>query len=155
MAFLKAEDAISGKQGKAFVTINGRVEELFYAKTVEATIEKTKADVPILGKTNVGKKAAGWSGTGTLTIYYFTSMFRALMLEYIKTGKDFYFDLQIVNEDPASTVGKQTSVLKDCNLDSVVAAAFDATSDDPLEEELPFTFDDFDLLDQFSAPIVR
>lgn len=77
------------------------------------------------------------------------------MMEYIKTGKDFYFDLQIVNEDPASTVGKQTSVLKDCNLDSVVAAAFDATSDDPLEEELPFTFDDFDLLDQFNAPVVR
>lgn len=42
MAFLKAEDAISGKQGKAFVTINGRVEELFYAKTVEATIEKRR-----------------------------------------------------------------------------------------------------------------
>lgn len=155
MAFLKAEDVISGKQGRAFITINGRVEELFYAKTVEATIEKTKADVPILGRTNVGKKATGWAGTGTLTIYYFTSRFRALMLEYIKTGKDFYFDLQIVNEDPASSLGKQTAVLKNCNLDSVIAASFDAGSEDPLEEEMPFTFDDFDLLDQFAAPKAR
>lgn len=152
MPFMKAEDAISGKQAKAFVTINGRVEELFYAKTGEATINKKKADVPILGKTNVGKKSAGWDGAGTLTIYYVTSLFRELTLTYIKTGQDFYFDLQVVNEDPSSSVGKQTAVVKNCNLDSIVWARFDATSDDPLEEEMPFTFDDVDLLDSFSAP---
>lgn len=151
MAVFNPEDAISGKQAKAFVTINGRVEELFYAKTGEATIEKNKADVPILGKTNVGKKAAGWSGSGTLTIYYVTSMFRALTLEYIKTGKDFYFDLQIVNEDASSNAGKQTVVLGKCNLDSIIAAKFDATSDDMLEEELAFTFSEYDILDQFNT----
>lgn len=155
MAFIKPEDAISGKQAKAFVTINGRVEELFYAKSLEATIEKNKADVPILGKTNVGHKAAGWTGSGTLTVYYFSSLFRQLMIEYVKTGRDFYFDIQVVNEDPASSVGKQTIVLKDCNLDSVVAATFDATTDDPLEEEMPFTFEDIDMLDQFNAPVAR
>ncbi|WP_018213746.1 phage tail tube protein [Desulfitobacterium hafniense] len=153
MAFLRAEDAVSGKQAKAFATINGRVEELFYAKSIEATIEKNKADVPILGRTNVGKKAAGWTGSGTLTIYYITSLFRQLMIDYVKTGRDFYFDLQIVNEDPASGVGKQTIVLKGCNLDSVTAASFDITSDDPLEEEMPFTFEDIDMLDQFSRPV--
>ncbi|MEM5816899.1 MAG: phage tail tube protein, partial [Desulfitobacterium hafniense] len=116
-------------------------------------IEKNKADVPILGRTNVGKKAAGWTGSGTLTIYYITSLFRQLMIDYVKTGRDFYFDLQIVNEDPASGVGKQTIVLKGCNLDSVTAASFDITSDDPLEEEMPFTFEDIDMLDQFSRPV--
>lgn len=152
MGYMNERDAISGKQATAYATINGRVEELFYAKTLEATIEKNKADVPILGRTSVGKKAAGWSGSGTLTVYYITSLFRKLTEEYIKTGRDFYFDLMVVNEDPSSTVGKQTVMLKNCNLDSVIAAKFDASSDDMLEEELAFTFDGYELNDEFSAP---
>lgn len=150
MAFFRNQDAISGKMARAYATINGRVEELFYAKSIEATIEKNKVDVPILGKTNTSQRSAGWSGTGTLTIYYVTSLFRQMMVDYVKTGRDFWFDLQVVNEDPVSSAGKQTVVLKNCNLDSVVIAQFDSTSDDMLEEELPFTFDDVDMLDQFN-----
>lgn len=148
--FFRKDDAISGKMAKAYATINGQVEELFYAKSIEATIEKNKVDVPILGRTSTPQRSSGWSGSGTLTIYYVTSMFRQLMIEYVKTGRDFWFELQITNEDPASSTGKQTTVLRGCNLDSVVIAQFDATTDDMLEEELPFTFDDADLLDQFN-----
>lgn len=149
--FFRESDAISGKQAKAFATINGRVEELFYAKSLEATIEKNKVDVPVLGKTNTPQRSAGWSGTGTLTVYYVTSVFRQLMRTYIQTGQDFWFDLMIVNEQPGSSTGKQTTFLKGCNLDSVSAAQFDATSDDMLEEELPFTFNDYDVKDQFNT----
>lgn len=148
--FFRESDAISGKQAKAFATINGRVEELFYAKSLEATIEKNKVDVPVLGKTNTPQRSAGWSGSGTLTIYYVTSTFRQLMRTYIQTGQDFWFDLMVVNEQPGSSTGKQTTFLKGCNLDSVIAARFDATSDDMLEEELPFTFHDYDIKDQFN-----
>lgn len=148
--FFRNQDAISGKMARAYATINGRVEELFYAKSIEATIEKNKVDVPVLGKTTTPQRSAGWSGSGTLTIYYVTSLFRQLMVEYVKTGRDFWFDLQVINEDPVSSAGKQTVVLKNCNLDSVVIAQFDATSDDMLEEEMPFTFDDVDILDSFN-----
>lgn len=151
MAFFRETDAISGKQAKAYATINGRVEELFYAKSLEATIEKNKVDVPVLGKTNTPQRSAGWSGTGTLTVYYVTSTFRQLMRAYIRTGQDFWFDLMVVNEEPNSATGKQTTFLKGCNLDSVIAARFDATSDDMLEEELPFTFNDYDVKDQFNT----
>lgn len=142
-------DAISGKQAYAYIKINGRQEELFYAKSLEATIEKNKVDVPVLGRTNTPQRAAGWSGSGTLTIYYVTSVFRRLMLDYIKTGRDFWFDLYVVNEDPQSNAGKQSVMLKNCNLDSVIIAKFDASSDDMLEEEMPFTFSDVELLDEF------
>jgi len=142
-------DAISGKQAQAFITINGRREELFDVKSLEATIEKNKVDVPVLGRTNTPKRAAGWSGSGTLTIYCVTSLFRKLMLEYIRTGRDFYFDLYVVNDDPQSSAGRQAVTLKNCNLDSVVIAKFDASSDDVLEEELPFTFSDVLLHEEF------
>jgi|SRR5690606_10357625 len=150
MSFMKASDAISGKQAKCFVTIDGNVHEIFYARTGTCTIEKVKADVPSLGRTNVGKKSTGWNGTGTLTIYYVTSLFRELMIRYIKTGQDFNFDMQIVNEDPQSSAGRQAIAVKNCNLDSLVLAQFDATTEDVLEEELAFSFDDADLLEQFT-----
>ncbi|RAV19727.1 phage tail tube protein [Paenibacillus contaminans] len=151
MPFFRETDAISGKMAKAYVIIDGRTEELFYAKSLEATIEKNKVDVPVLGRTNTPQRSQGWSGSGTLTIYYVTSVFRQLMRTYIQTGQDFWFDLMIVNEQPGSGTGKQTTYLKGCNLDSVIAARFDASSDDMLEEELPFTFHDYDVIDKFNT----
>lgn len=151
MGVFNVKDAISGKTARAFVTVNGRVEELLYGKTGEATAEKNKVDVPVLGKTNTPQRAAGWKGTGTLTVYYVTSMFRELMINYIKTGEDFWFDLMMVNEQPGSAAGKQTIILKNCNVDSLILSKFDATSDDMLEEEIPFTFEDVDMPDMFNT----
>ena len=71
---------------------------------------------------------------------------------YAKNGKDTYFDLTIVNEDPTSSIGKQTVTLYNCNIDSVILAKLD-TDSDSLEEDLDFTFDDFDILDSFGNPI--
>lgn len=152
MAFLRARDAISGQEGRAYATINGNVEEMFYVKTLEATVEKQKSEMKALGRRGTQHKANGWTGTGSMTIYYVTTRFRQLMLDYIKTGKDAYFDIQIVNEDPSSSIGRQTVVLKNVNLDNVIMAKVD-TESEFLEEETNFTFDDVDILDSFVAPI--
>lgn len=153
MPFLKAGDTISGQEGRAYATINGQVEEMFYVKNLEATAEKRKSEVRTLGRRGTQHKSTGWTGSGNMTIYYVTSLFRQLMLNYIKTGKDTYFDVTIVNEDPTSTIGKQTVVLKDVNLDSVIVAKLD-TESDALDEDIDFTFEDVDVLDSFGAPIL-
>lgn len=149
--FLHAGDTISGQEGRAYATIDGQVEEMFYVKTLEATVEKKKTEVKTLGRRGTQHKASGWDGKGNMTIYYVTSRFRQLMLQYVKTGRDAYFDIQIVNEDPTSTIGKQTVVLKNVNLDSVVIAKLD-TESEVLDEDSDFTFDDVDILDSFVAP---
>lgn len=151
MGFMKANDTLSGQEARAYTTIDGQVEEMFYAKNLEATVEKNKADVKTLGNRVTQHKATGWSGSGSMTIYYATSKFRKMMLEYIKKGKDVYFDIQVINEDPTSSLGKQTTVLKNVNLDSIIMAHFDVDSD-ALEEEISFTFDDVDILDEFNEP---
>lgn len=153
MSFLKAGDTISGQEGRAYATINGNVEEMFYVKNLEATAEKRKTALKMLNKRGEQNKAAGWVGTGSMTIYYVTSMFRKMMLEYIKTGKDTYFDIIIVNEDPGATIGKQTTTLKNVNLNSVVMAKLDVDSDS-LEEDADFTYDDVDMPDVFNAPVM-
>ncbi len=151
MAFLKSRDAISGQEGRAYMTIGGRVEELMGVKNIEATIEKSKAEMKVVGKRGTQHKANGWNGTGSMTIYYFTTKFRQMMLDYVRTGKDLYFDLQIINEDPTSTVGKQTIMLKNVNLDGVIMAKLDSEAE-MLDEEISFTFDDVAIMDQFTDP---
>ena len=152
MAYLRAGDTISGQEGKATAVIDGNVQDLFFVKTVEATFEKNKSEVKTLGHRGVQHKGTGWSGSGSMTLYYVTSLFRKMALEYAKNGKDTYFDMTVVNEDPTSSIGKQTVVLYNCNIDSVILAKLD-TDSGSLEEDLDFTFDDFDILDSFGNPI--
>ncbi|GFN35821.1 phage tail tube protein [Tepidimicrobium xylanilyticum] len=149
MAFMRVEDVISGKMGKAYATINGEVHEMLYLKNIEGRVEKKKVEIPVLGKTGTQHKAGGWSGTGTATVYYATSKFRELMLEYIKTGKDTYFDILVENEDPTSNIGKQTVILKGVNLDSAIMAKLDIESE-TLDEEISFTFNDVDMPNKFN-----
>jgi len=148
MVFMRAEEAISGKMGKAFATINGEIHEMFYVKDIEARIEKKKTEIPVLGYTGTQHKAGGWSGKGQMTIYYVTSLFRKMMLEYVRTGRDIYFDIAIANDDPTSSTGRQVTLLKGVNLDSVLIAKLDVESE-ALDEEVPFTFNDVDMPEQF------
>lgn len=151
MGFLKAQDTISGREGRAYATFNGNVEELFYVKTIEATVEKTKSEIKTLGNRAVQHKSIGWTGSGTMTIYYITTKFRQLMMDYLTTGVDAYFDIQITNDDPASSAGTQTIVLEGVNIDSVIMAKLD-TESEILDEEVAFTFENVRILDAFSEP---
>lgn len=57
----------------------------------------------------------------------------------------------IENDDPESAAGKQTVLLSGVNLDATVLAKLDGDSDDPLDEDVDFTFEDWSMLDQFSG----
>lgn len=149
---LLASDTVNGQEGKAYATINGRVEEMFFVKDLEAKVEKQKTEIKTLGRRSTQHKANGWTGTGSATLYYVSTLFRNMMLQYMKTGKDTYFDMQIINEDPTGTIGKQTIVLKRVNIDSVIMAKLDVESE-TLEEDIDFTFEDVEMLDAFGTPI--
>ncbi len=145
----KKFDAISGKEGSAYVNIDGKNEELFCAKSVEAKIELSKSDVKCIGKRMVGSKTTGMKGTGTIKEYYGFPLFSELVYEFKKTGKPLYFDMVVRNTDPASSFGGQTVLLKDCSIDGITLAKLDGDSDDPLEDEIGFTFEDYDILEAF------
>lgn len=151
--FLRAGDTISGQEGKATANIDGNVQDMFFVKSLEATFDKQKVEVKTLGKRGTQHKGVGWSGAGSMTLYYVTTLFRQMALKYAKTGKDTYFDITIINDDPTSTIGKQTVVLYNCNIDSTILAKLD-TDSDTLDEDIDFTFDDFDILDSFGNPVV-
>jgi len=147
---MKAKDAISAKLAECYVTINGRRYNFMQAINLEASFEKDKTEVAILGKTGKGHKATGWNGTGSATFHYNTSIFRELLAKYKDSGEDVYFEIQVTNEDPTSSAGRQTLVFMDCNVDGGILAKFDADGE-ILDEDFDFTFEDFKMPEKFTA----
>ncbi len=145
---LKAWDAINGAEGRCIATIDGDVEDMIYVKDVEATVEKEKSEIKVLGQTGTKHKANGWKGKGKMTMYYATSLFRKMMAKYMDEGIDTYFDLLIENEDPTSDIGKQTIILKQVNIDDINIAKLDIGSKE-LDEELNFTFNGAEIRNEF------
>lgn len=146
---LKAKDTISASLAECFITIDGNRYNFMQAINLEAKVEKTKSEVPILGKTGKGNKSTGWKGTGSATFHYNSSIFRKILERYKNSGEDTYFDIQITNEDDTSEAGRQTVILKDCNIDGGILAKFDADGE-YLDEDMDFTFDDFEIPEEFN-----
>lgn len=146
---MHAKDTVSASLAECFVTIDGNRYNFMQAINLEAKYEKTKSKVPILGRTGKGNKATGWEGTGSATFHYNTSIFRELFMKFKETGEDIYFDIQVTNEDPTSSVGRQTVILKDCNLDGGILTKFDADAE-YLDEDIDFTFEDVEMPEKFN-----
>lgn len=148
---LKFKDTISGQEGMAYTEIDGRNEPMFYLKNINAVVEKQKVQGRTLGKRGDQNKTIGWGGTGSLTVYKVTSKFVEMAIDYVKNGRDLFFNITIVNEDPTSAIGAQRVLLVDVNLNSYPIALLDIDAE-ALEEEMDFTFDDLDLLEAFKQP---
>jgi len=148
---IAAQDLVAGSQGECYVTIEGNRYNFASIKELNIEFEKTKTEARVLGKTGTINKATGWKGTGDGTMYYNQSVLRMLLYRYAQTGEDVYFDIQVSNEDATSNRGRQTVIAKNCNTDGGVLAALNA-EDEILEEDISFTYDDFEIPEKFINP---
>lgn len=151
MGYLQAGDTISGREGTAFVTIDGQNFEMFELKNINAVVEMAKTEVNTLGKRSTQQKVTGASGTGSMTIHKVTSRYAKIALDYLKTGRTPNITIKITNDDPQSTIGRQTTLLKNVLFDSIIIASLDVDAE-VLEEDADFTFDDAELLETFKQP---
>ncbi|MBO1094959.1 phage portal protein [Enterococcus casseliflavus] len=149
--FLKAGDIISGREGTAFMTIDGRNVPMFWLKNIEAMVELIKTEVPVLGKRMNQQKVAGANGTGSMVIHKVTSEFAKIGIDYLKSGTIPEITIKVTNDDPNSTIGRQSTLISGVIFDSVPIAKLDIESE-TLDEDVSFTFSDADLLDQFNQP---
>lgn len=146
---MQAKDTLSAKLAQCYVPIGTNRYNFMQAIDFEAKFEKTKTEVPVLGKTGSGNKSTGWKGTASATFHYNTSIFRELMVQFKDTGEDVYFEIQVTNEDPTSSAGRQTMVFIDCNIDGGILAKFDADGE-YLDEDMDLTFEDFKMPESFA-----
>lgn len=146
---MKSKDSLQASLAQCYVTIEGRRYNFMNMISFESRFDKSTTEIPILGKTGKGNISTGWSGTFSGEAHYNQSIMRELLYKYKETGEDIYFEIQVTNEDPTSSVGRQTIVHKDCKINGGVLAKFDA-GDDYLTEDLDGTFDDFEIPETFS-----
>ena len=145
---MSADALVNGAEGECFIRINGKWKNLMSVKSLDANIDKNVESVSRLGTRQKAHKTTSVEGTGSMTTYYVTSIFAQKAKEYLDTGKEFYFDIQVINHDKASGIGTQDVILKRCSLTSIPITKLDI-DDTNLELDLEFNFDDFDLNSKF------
>lgn len=114
----------------------------------EATVEIQKEDVPRSGTRWMGKKVVGLAGTGTISGFKVTT---ALIEEIGQVADDrnpsVVTELILKLDDP-DAFGAYRVRLKRVQFDSIPLMNFEAGS--LVEEELPFTFEGYELLDRIT-----
>lgn len=148
-------DPISGRCGSATVIIGNSVEELFDARNISAQTELQTEDVLRMGVLGTGKKVYGWSGTGSMELYYISARFRDLFLGYYATGIMLPFQLTIENSDNASTAGKNTVTLIGCQLMGTLDLGKIDSASGILTETVNFSFTDVIYTNTFSDPLIE
>lgn len=149
MAIMDQLDALSAKEGTVFFTIDDKQYELAELISLDAKVEYTKADVTPLNSRMKGGKVVGAEGTGSLKMYYHRPELKAMALKYVKQGILPRIDIKCTNDDKTSRAGRYTVVLKGVLFKESLIFKLDGSSDDVIDEETDFTFQDFDILSQF------
>lgn len=145
---MQSEDAVYGSLAECYITINGRRLNFMSMTDFEGKINVETVTVKILGKVGTGNKAAGLSGTWTATAHYNQSYFREVVLDYQNTGVMPYFEIQVTNEDPSTSIGRQTIIYYGCLCKEFILSKFKAGTE-LLEEDLSGTFESFDMPEKF------
>lgn len=149
-SIMNALDALAGAQASAHVTLaDGKRYNFMQLYSFEASMKINLVEVPILGKTGKGNKPSGWTGEWKGIAHFNQSVLRAMWLEYKNSGRLPSFDIQVTNEDPTASVGRQTIVLKGCLSKGGILTKFDADSE-TLDENIEGTFDDWEMPESFS-----
>lgn len=146
---MHAKDVVSAKMAQCYLISGSDRKLLLMAKSLTATVDKEKAEVPILGRMMKGHKTVSMNGSGSLVVYQNTPLFTNMIKEMKSGNADLYFDLMIVNEDPTSDAGRQIITLRDCNIDGGDIALFDADGEWN-EQSIDFTFEDFEIVEAFN-----
>jgi len=150
--YTRLSDTLSAKEGKAYITIDGQNRELFEISALTAQLDLTVQERRMLGHRMTQHKVVGATGTGSMTMYFMNSEMLNQAVQYLRTGNYRGLKIQVKNEDPQSTIGKQEVVLLNVILATIPVATLDDQSDDPITFDTDFTFDDIEILESFKLP---
>ncbi|UYO07851.1 phage tail tube protein [Paenibacillus sp. PSB04] len=118
-------------------------------KSAEANVEITKEEIKRAGTRWTAHKVTGLSGTGTISGYKVTSEFVERIGKIADDSKGtFITELILKLEDPES-YGAYRVRLKGVTFDKIPLMHFEVGA--IVEEELPFNFTGYELLDKITA----
>lgn len=150
--YTKLSDTISGKEGSAFITINGKNRPMFEISKIDAQLELKINARQLLGHRIEQNKIVGAKGTGSMSYYFMNSEIANAAIDYVNSGAFTGFTIQVKNEDAQSTVGKNEVVLYNVIPTKFPLCHIDDSSDDPITVDTDLTFDSVSSLSSFNLP---
>lgn len=136
----RGNEVLTGTDG--VVWVNG--EEWGEVKGIEAKVTGEFEDVTFCGDYGTYKKYMGYTGEGTLTLVKTKSRGLKIMGDAFKTG--VMPDIKIISKLTNKQSGKsERAALKNVVFSEFALAKFENRS--IVEEELPFSFSDYDSLE--------
>jgi hypothetical protein len=145
-------DAPSAKLATCFVTIGERRFAMLMAKDFEANMNVETKEVPTLGRIVKGVKPVGATIKFKMTVYKCMEIFDEVVETYKNTGLMPTMDIQVTNEDPATSVGRSTKIYTDCVLDGdILLSMFDADGDF-VEQTIEGYAQDFSRPEKYANP---
>lgn len=150
--YTKITDLVTGCEGSAFITTDGQNRYFFEMSKIDASIEFTVIAKKLLGHRMKQHKVVGAEGKGSMTLYNVSPAALVVYQQYIKEGKVPQISIQITNEDPSSTIGKRTVVMRNCILAKAPVVYLEDGSEELNTVDTDFTFDDLDDLESYVLP---
>ena len=153
MSYLLAKDTVNGAEGKVFITVDGKNIEVACMRNVSTSADIQSNDMRVIGTRKIQDKPSGVKQTGKGNVYYGTDLFTNMVLQYVNTGKMPEFDIQIINNDPATTVGSQTMVYYGCHLTGSVPLSVLDSEESMLNYDFNFSWTRVARLQAFNDPV--
>lgn len=152
MSYLLAKDTVNGAEGKVFITVDGQNIEIAGMRNITTNAEIQSNDMRVIGTRTIQNKNNGAKLTGTGNIYYGSTIFSDMVLQYIQTGVMPEFDISITNADPTTTIGSQTMVYYGCVLTGTIPLSILNDEEAMLNYDFNFAYTRVAQLQAFNDP---
>ena len=155
MSYLLARDTVNGAEGTVFVTRNGQNVEVVGLKNIQTTSSLQSQDMRALGTRSIQDKPNGTKLTGKGNVYYGSNgsnMFRDMVLNYIQNGVTEYFDIQINNTDPSTSIGNQIAAYYGCHLTGDIPLSILDDEQAMLNYDFNFAYTRVAMIQKFTDP---
>ena len=149
---MNTQDAVSANFAECFVTLNGTRYSMLMAKNFEGKASINTKEVYKLGSPIVGHKAQTVAIAFSMTVYKCAEIFDQVVEDFIKTGVMPVFDIQISNEDPATSIGRSTKIYNNCILDGEVLLSMFNSEGDFIEQSIEGYCDGFTRPEKYANP---
>lgn len=155
MSYLLSRDTVNGAEGTVFVTRNGQQVEVVGLKNIQTIGGIQSTDMKTIGTRVIQDKPNGVKLTAKGNVYYGSNgsnMFRDMLLNYIQNGIMEYFDIQINNTDPTTSVGNQIGAYYGCHLTGDIPLSILDDEQAMLSYDFNFVYTRVGLIQGFTNP---
>lgn len=152
MSYILARDTVNGAEGTIVITRDGKNYEVACMKNIKTVANIQSQDMRVIGTRKIQQKPNGAKLTGSGNIYYGSNLFTDMVLEYIQTGRMPEFDIQITNQDPATSLGAQVMAYYGCHLSGEIPLSVLDDAESMLNYDFNFTYTDAARLRSFAEP---